>query len=476
VVFSSAFFLFAFLPVFLAAYYAAPFRLKTYVVLAASYVFYGWWRIDCLALLFLVTFVNYHIGRAVYRAERPVLRRRLLALAVTLDLGVLFAFKYWNFFAQSFAEAFNGGEALSPALGAVILPLGISFYVFEAISYVVDMYRRDAAPADRFVDFAAFITLFPHLVAGPVLRYKDLADQFRSRSHSLSLFGEGAARFFLGLAKKVLIADTVAPLADAMFAVPDPTLAESWLGALAYSIQLYFDFSGYSSMAIGLGLMMGFRFVENFRFPYLSRSITEFWRRWHLSLSAWLRDYLYIPLGGSRRGVRRTYLNLFLTMFLGGVWHGANWTFVAWGTLHGAALALERRAGVDRKRTPAWRWPLAMLIVVAGWVLFRAPTLAAALACFEGMLGLNGVAIRDIHAWQVTDLALSALVIGIGIALTEPWLHRLVEAAGGVAAGRSRVGDAARHSLGSAAASLLGVLAVVKLVADSDSPFLYFQF
>lgn len=498
-VFSSVFFIFFFLPVFFAVYYAVPFRAKTYVVLAASYVFYGWWRIDFLGLLFVVTLINYYIGRAIYFSENRRRAKQLLTLAVTFDLGVLFYFKYSLFVTSNIYAVVAPGAPPPSIFTSLILPLGISFYIFEAISYIVDMYKKDAEPADRFVDFASFITLFPHLVAGPVLRYKDLADQFRYRPHSWELFGEGAIRFLLGLAKKVLIADSVAPLADAMFAIPDPTLAEAWLGAVAYTIQLYFDFSGYSSMAVGLGLMMGFRFIENFRYPYIARSITEFWRRWHLSLSAWLRDYLYISLGGNRLGVRRTYINLFLTMFLGGIWHGANWTFVAWGALHGGMLAVERYFGVKPDGRSIVFWPFTTLIVIAGWVLFRAHSIVAAGEMFQGMLGLQGVAIRDAYAWQVSSLAISVLAIGCAVALLEPRLGRIgdiaSDVASKVASGQALTGSAHRHEiksegintlvlagrlrgnmLVSLAATALGLAAIVKLVADSDSPFLYFQF
>ncbi len=252
-------------------------------------------------------------------------------MGVTGNLGALAYFKYWNFGVDN-VNAVLGAAGHEPlSVGTVLLPIGISFYTFQAISYLVDVYRRDAPPERSVVSFAAFIALFPQLIAGPVLRYKDLVDQFQEREHSLRRFSEGARRFFVGLSMKVLVADVAAPLADAVFAAPAPSLTEAWLGTLAYTIQLFFDFAGYSSMAIGIGLMIGFRFIENFDQPYISGSITEFWRRWHISLSSWLRDYLYIPLGGNRKGEARTYVNLGLTMVLGGLWHGASWNFLLGG-------------------------------------------------------------------------------------------------------------------------------------------------
>ena len=279
----------------------------------------------------------------------------------------------------------------------ILLPIGLSFFIFHAISYLVDIYRKEEPPTRNLLDFAAFIALFPHLIAGPVLKYNLLADQFLSRTHTLEKFSYGATRFMTGFAKKVLIADTIAPLVTATFNQTSPSFFDSWLGALAYTLQLYFDFSGYSDMAIGLAAMMGFKFPENFNHPYISRSITEFWRRWHMSLSSWLREYLYIGLGGNRKGRARTYVNLALTMVLGGLWHGANWTFILWGTWHGGILALERRMKEAKLWQPRPAWltiPGTMLLVILGWVMFRADNVPDAFRMYRGMLGLNGVSLE----------------------------------------------------------------------------------
>src|SRR5258706_7255645 len=353
-VFSSGLFLFAFLPIFLVAYYATPFRWRSALILAFSYAFYAWWRPDFLGLLLGVTVGSYAIALAIAASTDEKARMRWLTLGVAGNLLALGYFKYANFGVESLNALLDAAGAPPLAFARVILPIGLSFYIFHAVSYLVDIYRREAEPTRDFVDFAAFIALFPHLIAGPMLRYHLLAEQFRAREHSVERFARGAVLFMVGFCKKVLVADAIAPVADAGFAAANPTMADAWLGTTAYALQLFFDFSGYSDMAIGLAWMIGFEFPQNFNDPYCARSITDFWKRWHMSLSGWLRRYLYISLGGNRKGHARTYLNLFATMVLGGLWHGANWTFVLWGGLHGAALAAERYAG---ERAPRWAWP-----------------------------------------------------------------------------------------------------------------------
>ncbi|MGB0412040.1 MAG: MBOAT family O-acyltransferase, partial [Pikeienuella sp.] len=305
-IFSSSIFVFGFLPLFLAVYYAMPRALKSWVILLGSYAFYGWWRIDYLGVVFGMSLVSYFAASIAATTKDELVKTWSVRLGVSFDLLVLAYFKYTMFVMSGLSDlsvAFGGADMTIPA---IILPIGISFHTFQSISYIVDVARKDAPPARRLVDFLAFGSLFPQLIAGPVLRYKDLADQFETRTHSVEKFVAGIGRFAQGLAMKLLIADNVAPIADRVFALSNPTAAEAWLGAVAYAIQLLFDFAGYSAMAIGLGLMIGFRFIENFNAPYISRSITEFWRRWHISLSQWLRDYLYLPLGGNRRGAVRT--------------------------------------------------------------------------------------------------------------------------------------------------------------------------
>ncbi|MFO1242231.1 MAG: MBOAT family protein [Rickettsiales bacterium] len=471
-VFSSAIFLFVFLPIFLSIYYLTPYRFRSPVILAGSYIFYAWWRVDFLFLFAIVTFLTYLLSLYIERAEDIRRKKQLLTLGVVANLLTLAYFKYFNFGVAALNDLIvnMGGQPMSA--WSVILPIGVSFYIFHCISYLADVYRGDAEVADTYWDFAAFTALFPHLIAGPVLRYKDLAWQFRTRTHSWDKFNEGVLRFGVGFAKKVLIADTVAPLADAMFALPDPTFTESWIGILSYAIQLYFDFSGYSDMAVGLALMMGFRFIENFDNPYISTSITEFWRRWHISLSTWLRDYLYIPLGGNKKGRIRTYINLMTTMTLGGLWHGANWTFILWGAWHGLILSIERMLG-GKNKNPYPRLialPLTFVFVLVGWVLFRSHDLQAAFAIYHGMSGLNGWALTDRALWQINPFELTTLGIAYILVFASPFIIRKIDEKGFPAI-------AARMPLaGQLACNGLFAVAIIKMIAQSFSPFLYFQF
>ncbi|WP_245424516.1 MBOAT family O-acyltransferase [Sinorhizobium sp. BJ1] len=424
------------------------------------------------------TAFNYCAALLIYRTENEHWRQRILISAIVGDLALLFYFKYFNFFADSIAYSFNGGEPYSWSLQHVILPIGISFYIFHNLSYIIDVHRRDLVPSRSFIDYAAFIAFFPHQIAGPVLRFSDLAEQFYGRDHNMAKFNYGAMRFLTGLAKKVLIADSIAPIADAAFAIPDPTMAESWLGAVAYTLQLYFDFSGYSSMAIGLGMMVGFHFVENFNAPYRSVNITDFWRRWHISLSSWLRDYLYISLGGNRNGPQRTYFNLAATMVLGGLWHGANTTFLVWGAWHGFWLAAERYFKVSANAPfRVLSWAFTMLLVCIGWVFFRAANMTEAMNMLAGMAGLNGFALRSDYAWQFPSFAFALMTVAVVVAVREPQLRRafalkttgeLVESA--------KTDDPPVSLLMGIASTVLGLIAILKLVADSDTPFLYFQF
>ncbi len=472
-VFSSETFLFLFLPLFLAVYYLTPMRFRSVTILIGSYAFYGWWRLDFLGLLFLTTVWTYIFGRRIGGAKTQSAAKLYLVIGLSGCLAVLGVFKYLNFFIDSFALLWGTDAEGLGIHWRLILPIGVSFYVFHAVSYLVDVYRKDAVATARFFDFAAFIALFPQLVAGPILRFKDLTGQFASRVHSLDLFVQGTTIFAIGLAKKVLLADTVAPLANLAFQSPDPSLALSWVGAIAYMIQLYFDFSGYSDMAIGLGLMIGFRFRPNFDTPYISRSITEFWRRWHISLSVWLRDYLYIPLGGNRKGAARTYVNLMLVMFLGGLWHGANWTFVLWGLWHGGWLAIERATG-RAKATDLFALGTTLLIVLLGWVMFRAANLTQAMGIYSGMLGLNGIGTTPEIALVITTESLLFLMLGIAVTAVEPRLNALasVRLQPGPTGGLTVLNTVVPTVLMIG----LGTLAVMKLAEQSFSPFLYFQF
>ena len=479
-VFSSETFLFLFLPLFLCIYYLTPAKGRSMVILFASYLFYGWWRFDFLLLLFGTTLWTFCIGLLIAKNLDTPRAKMWCGIGVVGCLAVLGVFKYLNFFIDSLAQLFGTDAAGLGVHWRLILPIGVSFYVFHSISYLVDVTRKDADATLKFFDFAAFIALFPQLVAGPILRFKDLADQFKHRTHSLVLFADGLALFIIGLGKKVLLADTVAPLADIAFNTPDPSAALSWLGSLAYMMQLYFDFSGYSDMAVGLGLMMGFRFRKNFDMPYISRSITEFWRRWHISLSVWLRDYLYIPLGGNRVGPGRTYVNLMIVMVLGGLWHGANGTFLAWGIWHGAWLAIERATGWAN-RSSFIGLVQTLLLVLIGWVAFRAVDMHQAMDVYAGMIGLHGFAIPMDISFQISGESMAMLVVAMLYCAAEPQINRIGKEMyfapqGGIGVSGNGTLTAATSLLPVAVVSLIAMLAIMKLAEASFSPFLYFQF
>ncbi len=485
-VFSSNVFLFLFLPVFLGLYYLSAPRYRNLLILIGSYAFYAWWRVDFLLLFVAVTLWNYVFGLRVFAAGvRGPGARRWLLWGVAGNLATLGYFKYANF-GMANLNALLGAAGLEPfLLTQVILPIGISFYIFQSISYLIDVYRGDTEPTENLINFAAFIALFPQLIAGPVLRYKDLADQFVEREHSLDKFAEGASRFMQGFVKKVFIADSLAPIVDHCFALAEPSTGDAWLGMIAYTAQLYFDFSGYSDMAIGLGLMMGFRFMENFNQPYISQSITEFWRRWHISLSTWLRDYLYVPLGGNRHGTVRTYRNLLLTMLLGGFWHGANWTFIVWGAWHGGWLAIERALGVDAapQRIDVLRWAFTLLLVMLGWVVFRAENLDVAWRLYAALFSFGDWGLSALNSAQLTSLQITTLLLAwLAIGFFGIRQFRARPLTGAPRTGASRpVAEAAIASPLPAMAARLALLllfaaSVLKLSAQSFSPFLYFQF
>jgi len=405
-VFSTHIFVFYFLPAVLIIYYllglmprgagvagSSVSRVRNGFLLVASYVFYGWWNPLFILLMFFVTVVNYFCGRIISQAGAGPRRRRWgLAAAVIISLGTLGFFKYFTFLQSNANHVLQLLGARGLRVLQITLPVGISFYVFQALSYSIDVYRATAPRARSFPDFACFVALYPQLVAGPIVRYNTVADQLVRRSHTWEKFSSGIALFVLGFAKKILLADPVGEIADAAFDAQGLTTLDAWFGVLAYAFQIYFDFSGYSDMAIGLGRMIGFEFMKNFSSPYLADSITDFWRRWHISLSTFLRDYLYIPLGGNRKGPRRTYLNLTIVMLLGGLWHGASWTFVVWGAYHGALLALERYMG-KRSFYNALPRPVRVgatfVLVLFSWVLFRSPTLREAVRYLGMMFGMG---------------------------------------------------------------------------------------
>jgi alginate O-acetyltransferase complex protein AlgI len=394
-VFTTHIFVFYFLPVFLLVYFNLPFRWRNLWITGASYVFYGWWQPWFVCLMMFTTVMDFIWGKVITRpGATPVQRRLAVAACVATNLTFLGFFKYYMFSAETLNQLLAAVGAEPFRVLRVVLPIGISFYTFHSLTYIIDLYRGHARPAKSFTDFSAFVALFPDLVAGPIIRYKTLAAQLAFREHTLQRFASGITLFILGFGKKILLANTCGHVADAVFNAVNPCALDAWVGVLAYAFQIYFDFCGYSDMAVGLGRMLGFEFLKNFDAPYLAESITDLWRRWHISLSSVLRDYLYFPLGGNRLGPTRTYVNLLVVMLLGGLWHGAKWVFVLWGAYHGLLLAYERWRG---KQSLYSNLPLGLRIAVTfllmlfSWVLFRAENLRAALRYFGAMFGLAPV-------------------------------------------------------------------------------------
>ncbi len=376
-VFSSIVFLFCFLPIFLLLYFLADGKYKNGVILLGSILFYSWGAPRFIFVLLSTTLVDFLVVRKMDASRSLWLRRSLLCLSLSINLGLLFYFKYSNFFIENLNRIFESVGLHSIAWTKLILPIGISFYTFETITYVVDVYRKVHKPLHNFWDYQTYIILFPKLIAGPIIRYHDIADQIQDRSayENSDYRLRGLYRFMIGLGKKVLIANTMGAEADAIFNT-DPNLlgtGVAWMGALSYTFQIYFDFSGYSDMAIGLGMMMGFRFPENFNNPYTATSITDFWRKWHITLGAWMRSYLYIPLGGNRVSTKtRLYFNLWLVFLASGLWHGAAWGFVIWGAYHGVFLVLERAfLGKLLSKIGNFAILYTFPIVLIGWVYFR---------------------------------------------------------------------------------------------------------
>jgi alginate O-acetyltransferase complex protein AlgI len=487
-------FLFLFLPLLLGLYFIRPWRehaaYGNWLLLVASVIFYAKGGGGFTWLMLASIAFNYWMAIAVDRVHGTPAAARRLAFAVAVDLVVLGVFKYANFFADNINAVLAAAHARPLEVPRVLLPIGISFFTFHAISYVIDVSRRDATAQKSPVHAALYLLLFPQLIAGPIIRYRDIADQLARRVVSIEDFAYGVRRFIIGLAKKVLIANVVAGPADKIFGMPAAELstAHAWLGIVCYTLQIYFDFSGYSDMAIGLGRMFGFRFPENFRWPYVATSVTAFWRRWHISLSTWFRDYLYIPLGGNRVSPARRYVNLVTVFFLCGLWHGASWNFVIWGLWHGSFLVAERLSAQFRPHSdnqlpnspltqsadsgvlawPIWPHVYTLLIVMIGWVFFRAETLTGAVAFLGSLAGMTTAAPTAYTvSWYLTPELWLALVAGaIGSA---PWVPALA----------AQVDDGRNWTVplvNSAVLTVLLVLSMMSIAARTYNPFIYFRF
>ncbi len=459
-IFASLVFVFGFLPLFLAAYWAAPStRMRNALLTAGSYLFYAWWRPDFVLLMLFSTFVDWQCSLRMEAHKERRRRTPWLIVSLVTNLGLLAWFKYANLVVDTIEVV--GGTDL--AWTDIVLPVGISFYTFQSMSYSIDVWRGEVKAVRSLLDLACFVSMFPQLVAGPIVRYKEIATQLLVRRCDLAALSAGGYLFVIGFVKKVLLADNAARIAEPVFAAVAPGFVDAWVGVAAYAVQILFDFSGYSDMAVGLGLMLGFQLPINFDAPYRSQSITEFWRRWHISLSSWLRDYLYVSLGGNRRGVARTYVNLAATMMLGGLWHGAAWTFVLWGAYQGAFLVLERFFGKSALwgRAPApVRVACTFVVVLGGWAIFNAQGVDGLTAIYGGMFGSNGVG-----ALPATESHAPAAWCGVVGGLLIAWfgVHSWVLAR------RFRAVEVLGFSV-------LFALALGQLAARSHTPFIYFQF
>lgn len=461
-------FLFVFMPLVMAVYFLSKKEIRNYVLLIASIIFYAWGEPRYLAIMIITILVNY--AGAILLDKHYSSRQRLwiVSLTVVLDLSFLFYFKYFNFVVDNI----NGVWATDFQLLDVIMPIGISFYTFQAMSYLIDVYRREVPAQKDVYKLALYIVLFPQLVAGPIVKYHDVCEQIDNRTIEFKNVIIGFKRFITGLAKKVLIANTLAEVVDKIFAQAPENLTTgvSWLGAVAYCLQLYYDFSGYSDMAIGLGLMFGFRFLENFNYPYISKSITEFWRRWHISLATWFKLYLYIPLGGNRKGAVRTYWNLFAVFLVTGIWHGAAWSYVAWGIWNGIFIVIERFFGLDKDKNDRWyvsaaKHVYAFFAIVWGMIIFRAESLSYAYEYICRMLHIDVTKHLPDYDYGVNNKFAIMLIVGLICAM--PICRNLIYI---------KYEHKVQRTLVNIWLFLLFFWSTISLAASTYNPFIYFRF
>lgn len=465
-VFSSTIFLCVYLPLVLLGYYICPKKGRNLFLLIASLVFYAWGEPKYVFLMIFSILVNYIFGRLMDKNRgRQKRMKLLLVLSVVIDIGLLSVFKYTDFIITNVNAIFGSSFDLLN----IALPIGISFYTFQAMSYTIDVYRNDVRVQKNLIDFGMYITMFPQLIAGPIVRYADVQDQLAERSVTTADFSEGVMRFVVGLGKKVLLANQMGAVWSEIYALGgDVSALMAWTGAIAYTFQIYFDFSGYSDMAIGLGRMFGFKFPENFRYPYQSVSITDFWRRWHITLSTWFKEYLYIPLGGNRCGLARQALNLLIVWSLTGFWHGAGWNFVMWGLYYFVILFIEKLfllKALD-KLPKLFRHVYALLLIVIGWVIFASDDVGVLLPYLGSMFGANGaVGGMDVY----TLFTKAVLLIICCVASTELPKRLFLSATGSM-------NEKAAFTIKSVMTIALLALSMILLIGDSYNPFLYFRF
>ncbi|XCP86451.1 MBOAT family protein [Roseburia hominis] len=464
--FSSVTFLFTFLPITLLIYYLVPRKGKNVVLLICSLLFYAWGEPVYLFLMVISILFNYFSGIDIARNEgRPGARRRSLVFTVVVNLLILGFFKYYGFV----LENLNAVLPFHIPYRELALPIGISFYTFQTLSYIIDVYRGKVPVQVNPIDFGAYVSMFPQLIAGPIVRYADVEKQLKDRQETWEKFGQGVIFFIIGLAKKILLANTIGAIHTEITGMADKSVLTAWLGALAFTFQIYFDFSGYSDMAVGLGKMFGFEFIRNFNYPYISHSVTEFWRRWHISLGSWFREYVYIPLGGNRVSVPRHLLNLLIVWFLTGLWHGASWNFVAWGMYYGLILIIEKyvTGRLLAKLPEIAQIVYNMLLVIIGWVFFFSPGLSEAVTYLGNMVGAGAAGIVDREAFYlITTHWLLWVMVIVG---STPVMHRLV---------RVLCFDEERPRTAVCSVLYMGIflLSIAYLVTETYNPFLYFRF
>lgn len=473
--FSSPIFLFLFLPTTLLLYYLAPKRFKNVILLFLSLAFYTWGEKELVALILLSTLIDYSSGLIISNGYR----KTGLALSIVFNLSLLFYFKYSSFIFNNLSnilEALNISNSFANTFNSVVLPIGISFYTFQTMSYTIDVYRGNVKATKNLINFATYVTLFPQLIAGPIVRYAQIENELKNRKTSINLFADGVERFIIGLAKKMIIANNCAFIADAAFNIPsnESSALIAWLGVIAYSFQIYFDFSGYSDMAIGLGKMFGFNFPENFNYPYISKSIREFWRRWHITLSNWFKDYLYISLGGNRKGNTRTYLNLLIVFLLTGLWHGASWNFIIWGLFHGCFLVLER-IGFSRvlNRTPKYISHIyTLLVIIFGWVFFRSNSFSEAINYIKTMFSFNSKINFEYLDYYLSKDIIFILILALFLSTPIYKKYRNYIITLQIKSNSLRFGKA----INIITLTILLVISYFYIATDAYNPFIYFRF
>ncbi len=465
-VFSSMIFLWVFLPILLGIYFISKDKYRNIILLLFSLLFYSWGEPKYIVVMLISIFANYILGLIM---DKYKFKKIILILSIIFNLGLLFYFKYYDFTIFNLNKYFN----FNLSLKNIVLPIGISFYTFQSMSYIIDLYRGKIKVQKNLLLLSLYVSFFPQLIAGPIVKYSEIEKQLRKRDITISKFSIGVRRFVYGLGKKVIIANTMAYIADIIFGLPisDMNTLLAWFGAICYTLQIYYDFSGYSDMAIGLGKMFGFDFLENFNLPYISKSITEFWRRWHISLSSWFKEYLYVPLGGNRKGKFRTYINLFIVFLATGIWHGAAWTFIAWGLFNGLFNILEKLflgKLLEKNKVKIINYIYTMLVVIFGWVLFRSESLDYAIEYYKKMIIFDNSTVL-INMVNLINLK-TMLIFAIGIICCGP-VQILIKKLNVEAKLKNIYSYVEFISV-----SFIMLICIMMLVSNTYNPFIYFRF